>query len=84
MSEIFQRCTNCDRRVNFFKGFYFAKDCDYLFFRNYSLDTEKIKQKLIKDTNFGVYYCQCSWISLDKTVNIANEPQLKWVCCGGH
>jgi len=48
------------------------------------LDPEQIKKKLIKDANFAGYYCQCSWISLDKTINIAKESQLKWVCSGGH
>ena len=80
----FNRCTNCDRKVSIYYGFSFAKDCDYLFFRNFSMDLEKIRKKLGKNEKFTAYHCQCSWISTDKTVNITNDSQYKWVCGGGH
>ena len=77
------RCTCCDRKVNIYKGFSFAKECDYLFFRNYSMDADKISQKLIKDENFTSYHCQCKWLSTKKTMNISNDSNYTWVC-GGH
>lgn len=49
------------------------------------MNEEQIKKKLIKNLKMAAYHCQCSWISVDKTIQIGGKDcSFKWVCAGGH
>lgn len=79
----FKRCINCDQKVRLNQGFFFDEKCDYLFFRNYSMNEDQIKKKLIKNDKWSSYHCQCSWVSLDNTIQIeGSDSKFKWVCAG--
>ncbi|KAK5665177.1 hypothetical protein BDV3_000518 [Batrachochytrium dendrobatidis] len=76
------RCIKCDFQCQTFTNKEWNGQCDYLFFRNYMPDKQRLSVNLDSKAGVRSYCCQCSWISLTKNTPVSTT-QLKWVC-GGH
>lgn len=62
-----QRCTACDFAVLQFRlpgGAQWARDVDYMVFRNDYPDTIRLTQRLVTALGGVAYCCQCSWVSM--------------------
>jgi hypothetical protein len=68
------KCTTCQQVVHRFTGARWnscsTNECeavDYIFFRNYSghsLNIEKLRERLLLDTQTAAYACMCTWQSV--------------------
>ncbi|XP_019858089.1 PREDICTED: protein C8orf37-like [Amphimedon queenslandica] len=74
------RCLSCDSSVLSFNNYSWIDDVEYLFFRNNYPNNKKLKTKLVYSEGYRSYACQCSWIHVNKLVNINNMKSLKWTC----
>ncbi|KAL6635568.1 retinal maintenance-domain-containing protein [Neocallimastix sp. 'constans'] len=79
------RCTSCDFNCIYFKDCEWSKNVDYLFFRNFVPNKEKLSKELIPKKECTSICCQCTWITVHKTTPITSirNKKIKWVC-GGH
>jgi len=79
------RCTSCDFNCIYFNDYEWTNNVDYLFFRNHVPNTEKLLQELKPKKGYTSICCQCSWITVNKTIPISfiKNKKIKWVC-GGH
>ncbi|MEA1911976.1 MAG: hypothetical protein U9N32_09960, partial [Spirochaetota bacterium] len=68
------RCIKCDKRVVRYIGYKWKSECDYLFFRNFVTNPEKLEEGLMRDNSFSAYACQCDWRSMSETVNLGENP----------
>lgn len=75
-------CTKCDIDVKIFIGFYWENNVDYIFFRSYYDDIDKLKLKLIKSANHISYSCQCQWLTLNEEEKNMDNVNLSWFCLG--
>eukprot|EP01083_Nonionella_stella_P023753 65701_1 len=83
------RCLNCDHIVMLFHEYKWDnRSVDYLFFRLNFPNKEKLKQKLVKDSNYCCYCCQCQYININLSTSQPSSSKLKntilaqWQCCG--
>ncbi|KAI8897228.1 retinal maintenance-domain-containing protein [Globomyces pollinis-pini] len=75
------RCVKCDFKCLTFVNSKWSKNVDYLFFRNHCPIVQQLSVELIPDQKFTAYCCQCSWESVDGTIEL-KKLNSKWVC--GH
>merc|ERR1711865_14602 len=59
------RCRKCDFRVLRFTDHKWTSDVDYMFFRNFVPNTDKLRKKLQAADGWSAYACQCSWTSAE-------------------
>ncbi|EKX48782.1 hypothetical protein GUITHDRAFT_93550 [Guillardia theta CCMP2712] len=76
------RCTKCDFDVLRIKDMTWHSDCEYLFFRNFYPDVDKLKQKLKARSGFCAYACQCTWRSASELTLLERNADMRWVCRG--
>lgn len=71
--------------VKRFPGQKWRSDCEYLFFRNYISNEQKLVQGLEPAKGMSAYACQCEWKSVKEIVELSATQGLiaKW-SCGGH
>jgi len=79
------RCTSCDFNCIYFKDYEWSKNVNYLFFRNYVPNIEKLSKELIPKEGYTSICCQCTWYTVNKVTPILSirDKKIKWVC-GGH
>ncbi|KAL1519720.1 hypothetical protein AB1Y20_023230 [Prymnesium parvum] len=61
------RCARCDFKVLKFAGRSWVPSADYMFFRNFMPDREKLGQKLTASDGEDAFACQCSWATVSAT-----------------
>ena len=59
------RCSKCDLRVLRFNDGRWASDVDYMFFRNFVPNVDKMKAKLRPADGQCSYACQCTWTTVE-------------------
>ena len=59
------RCSKCDFAVLRFTDQKWAADADYMFFRNYMPNVDKLKAKLQDSDGQCALACQCSWVTVE-------------------
>ncbi|ORX77710.1 hypothetical protein BCR32DRAFT_270474, partial [Anaeromyces robustus] len=76
------RCTSCDFNCIYYKDSEWSNNVDYLFFRNYVPNTEKLAKELIPKKGYTAICCQCTWYTVNKTTPIVSikNKKIKWVC----
>ena len=57
------RCSKCDMRVLRFADYRWAPDADYMFFRNFMPNVDKMRTKLQPDDGQCAFACQCTWVT---------------------
>ncbi|ORY68013.1 hypothetical protein LY90DRAFT_667669 [Neocallimastix californiae] len=74
------RCTSCDFNCMYFKDYKWSNKVDYLFFRNYVPNVEKLSEELIPKKGHTSICCQCTWLTVDKTTPISSikDKKIKW------
>ena len=77
------RCTKCDFQVLRVVDSKWADDAEYLFFRNYHPNLDKLRSKLVRAPGHCCYCCQCTWRSTAELAPLDKSPDMRWVC-GGH
>ena len=70
-------CTKCMCEVVRFADYHWDKDVDYMFFRNFWPEPERLGPKLKSRTAWAAYCCQCSWTSVRDIEEVKRD--LKWV-----
>mmetsp|Transcript_14112 Transcript_14112/g.36219 ORF Transcript_14112/g.36219 Transcript_14112/m.36219 type:complete len:204 (+) Transcript_14112:411-1022(+) len=76
------RCTRCDLRVLTFPDREWARDADYMFFRNCYPDEARLGENLRARPGAAAYACQCQWTTCDETTMVDYSSELRWVCAG--
>jgi len=71
-SETNLRCARCDFKVLRFMDQRWDDSADYMFFRNFMPDRQKLQQKLTASEGEVAFACQCSWASVSVT---RRQPQ---------
>lgn len=76
------KCTACDFKVIIFNNYKWTNKVNYLFFRNFMPDRQKVATQLKISKGCRSYACQCSWISISTIIDInkINSVKDKWVC----
>ncbi len=69
-------CLKCMCEVVRFADFQWADDVDYMFFRNYWPEPERLLPKMIARKGCAAYCCQCSWKTVDAVTVLPAE--LRW------
>ncbi|ORX54161.1 hypothetical protein BCR36DRAFT_322425 [Piromyces finnis] len=79
------RCTSCDFNCMYFKDYEWSNKVNYLFFRNYVPNINKLSKELIPKKGSTSICCQCTWYTTNQTIPISSlkDKKIKWVC-GGH
>lgn len=77
------RCTKCDFQVLRVDDHKWSDDAEYLFFRNFYPNLDKLRPKLVKNPGGSCYACQCTWRSVTELSPLGKAPDMRWVC-GGH
>lgn len=75
-------CRGCDMGVERFPDKKWDSSVNYLFFRNYHPNHDKLAPKLHPCEGTAAYCCQCTWRNIDSQLNISLDPKLKWFCMG--
>mmetsp|Transcript_18742 Transcript_18742/g.45028 ORF Transcript_18742/g.45028 Transcript_18742/m.45028 type:complete len:197 (+) Transcript_18742:278-868(+) len=76
------RCTKCDFEVKRWENIAWSESCDYLFFRNFFPDGEKLSKNMVKTKGSCGYACQCTWKSASELTALQKSPEMRWVCSG--
>eukprot|EP00919_Chromeraceae_sp_WS-2016_P064351 GHVR01152315.1.p1 GENE.GHVR01152315.1~~GHVR01152315.1.p1 ORF type:complete len:210 (+),score=48.03 GHVR01152315.1:37-666(+) len=79
------RCTSCDFQVIQLASWKWKPEVEYLFFRNYYPDVDKLKSMMEVAVDEVAYCCQCSWRTIcafDSIDNVNKEQQGLWKCFG--
>jgi hypothetical protein len=58
------RCTKCSFKVVRLLDVRWTQSADYLWFRNFAPDAEKLRERTELALGFAAYACQCSWQSI--------------------
>ena len=76
------RCTSCDFAIISIDSRRWTEHADYLFFRNHMPDKQKLLIQTRPLRGCRAYACQCTWLSVQDLVNVADNQSLKskWVC----
>jgi hypothetical protein len=67
----------CMCEVVRFENYHWEKDVDYMFFRNYWPEPERLSPKLQPKRGYAAYCCQCCWTSVRDIEAVGHD--LKWV-----
>jgi len=59
------RCSKCDLQVLCFDDHAWAADADYMFFRNFMPNVDKLRAKLRAKDGQRAYSCQCTWVTVE-------------------
>jgi hypothetical protein len=70
-------CLKCMCEVVRFADYHWDDDVDYMFFRNYWPEPERLYPKMKSKRGYAAYCCQCCWTSVSDIVSVGND--LKWV-----
>jgi len=70
-------CLKCMCEVVRFENYHWEKDVDYMFFRNYWPEPERLSPKLQPKRGYAAYCCQCCWTSVRDIEAVGHD--LKWV-----
>lgn len=75
-------CRGCDMGIARFENHKWDDTVDYLFFRNFHPNREKLAPKMIESEGTAAYCCQCSWRNIDSRSLVQDDRELKWFCVG--
>jgi len=59
------RCMKCDFAIVHFEGSAWTDAADYLFFRNFHPNRDKLKSRLLTKNNHLASCCQCKWRTIE-------------------
>ena len=59
------RCSKCDHKVLRFVDKQWAADADYMFFRNFMPNVDKLSAKLKPKDGYCAFSCQCQWTTVE-------------------
>ena len=59
------RCSKCDHKVLRFVEKQWAADADYMFFRNFMPNVDKLSAKLKPKDGYCAFSCQCQWTTVE-------------------
>ena len=76
------KCSKCNLIVHRFENSKWKEDSEYLFFRSYYSNQQKLGEKLIPSSISAAYCCQCGWLSVETMNDVEKEKQVKWRCYG--
>eukprot|EP00397_Hematodinium_sp_SG-2012_P048485 GEMP01055579.1.p1 GENE.GEMP01055579.1~~GEMP01055579.1.p1 ORF type:complete len:167 (+),score=33.13 GEMP01055579.1:307-807(+) len=82
------RCMKCDFAVMHFENAAWAEGTDYLFFRNFHPNSDKLQRRLHKRKGCVASCCQCNWRTLECTslgIELREAPpdgEGYWACFG--
>ena len=71
-------CRKCMCEVVRFENVVWSKDADYIFFRNYWPDADRLCEKMKPKQGFAAYCCQCCWANADEV-----KPSEQFTCANG-
>lgn len=75
-------CLKCMCEVVRFENVVWTKDADYIFFRNFWPDGDRLCEKMKPQEGFAAYCCQCCWANADEVQPIEHfscaNGNLKW------
>ena len=75
-------CKRCDIYVKHYKDKKWTENIDYLFFRSYFGNFEKIKEKLIECKGSLAFHCGCIGVSIKTPRPADGEGGVNWICYG--
>lgn len=75
-------CQSCDFHVISIKDKKWNNKCDYMHFRNFHPNVEKLSVNLVPARGTNAYCCQCSWRSVSSEESLSSIPDLRWNCAG--
>ena len=64
VSKKYRSCTKCDFAVVDFQAMAWASSADYMFFRNFYPNEERLSAKMLLATGKTAKCCQCSWATV--------------------
>ena len=77
------RCTKCHFVVCQIQDYQWIQNVDYLFFRSYTPELNKLMKKLEYKKDAISYCCQCQWYThLKGTTDTKKHKMRGWVCDG--
>ena len=75
-------CLKCMCEVVRFENVAWSRDADYIFFRNFWPDADRLCEKMKPKEGFAAYCCQCAWANAEEVKPIDNfscaNGNLKW------
>ena len=72
-------CKKCDVYVKYYKNMAWQSDVDYLFFRSYFGNFDKLKKKLIDKQGSMAFHCGCYGITISKTALLSEKGDIRWI-----
>ncbi len=72
-------CRKCMCEVVRFENVIWSKDADYIFFRNYWPDADRLCEKMKPKKGYAAYCCQCCWANADEV-----KPSENFTCANGN
>lgn len=60
------RCSKCDLQVLRFADERWTPDADYMFFRNFMPNVDKLRTKLVASDGYCAWSCQCTWTTVEQ------------------